>query len=307
MTMHDDQLVIGARTVRELVRRQFPAWPERPVTPVGSSGTVHAIFRLGGRLAARFPLRPGDPDAVRRDLEAEAQAAAELAGQTRFATPEPVAIGDPGAGYPLPWSVQTWLPGVTAADGDPGSSAGLAADLAEFIAGVRAIGTRGRTFSGSGRGGDLARHDPWVQECLQRSEGLLDVPGLRRIWAGLRDLPRGPGGDVMSHKDLIPGNVLVSNGRLAGVLDVGDLGPADPALDLVGGWHLLDAGPRQVLRATLRCTDLEWQRGMGWAFEQAIGAAWYYQHTNPAMSLMGTRTLRRIQDAVRVRSTDHDD
>lgn len=34
--------------------------------------------------------------------------------------PEPVAIGKPGAGYPLPWSVQTWIPGIVATDQDPG-------------------------------------------------------------------------------------------------------------------------------------------------------------------------------------------
>jgi aminoglycoside phosphotransferase (APT) family kinase protein len=52
----------------------------------------------------------------------------------------------------------------------------------------------------------------------------------------------------MTHGDLIAGNVLVSNGRLSGVIDVGGLGPADPALDLVGAWHLLETKPRQVLR-----------------------------------------------------------
>ena len=51
-------------------------------------------------------------------------------------------------------------------------------------------------------------------------------------------------GEVMAHGDLIPGNVLVCDGRLAGVIDVGGPGPADPALDLVGAWHLLEAGPR---------------------------------------------------------------
>jgi aminoglycoside phosphotransferase (APT) family kinase protein len=296
-SMHQDQIAITAETVRELVRRQFPAWQRLPVTRLESSGTVNAIFRIGDRLSARFPLRPDDEEEVRREFEAEAEAAAELAGRTRFATPEPVAIGEPGAGYPLPWSVQTWLPGVTAADDDPGGSEEFARDLAEFVTGVRAIGLRGRTFSGSGRGGDLASHDPWVQDCLRRSEGLLDVPRLSRIWEVMRDLPRGPGGDVMSHKDLIPGNVLVSGGRLAGVLDVGGLGPADPALDLVGGWHLLEAGPRRVFRTVLGSGDLEWQRGMAWAFEQAIGAAWYYQRSNPAMAMMGTRTLERIQAA----------
>jgi aminoglycoside phosphotransferase (APT) family kinase protein len=98
----------------------------------------------------------------------------------------------------------------------------------------------------------------------------------------------------MTHGDLIPGNVLVCDGRLVGVIDVGGLGPADPALDLVGVWHLLEAGPRQVLRDDLDCDDLEWERGKAWAFEQAMGAVWYYLESNPAMSLMGQRTLQRV-------------
>jgi hypothetical protein len=38
---------------------------------------------------------------MRRRLEAEAAAARELHGRTRFATPEPVALGEPGPGYPM--------------------------------------------------------------------------------------------------------------------------------------------------------------------------------------------------------------
>jgi aminoglycoside phosphotransferase (APT) family kinase protein len=110
----------------------------------------------------------------------------------------------------------------------------------------------------------------------------------------MRVLPRGAAGDVMSHCDLIPGNVLVSGGRLAGILDVEDLAPADPALDLVAAWHLLDALPRQALRDDLRCDDLEWERGKAWAFQQAMGLVWYYVDSNPAMSRLGRRTLERI-------------
>jgi aminoglycoside phosphotransferase (APT) family kinase protein len=99
----------------------------------------------------------------------------------------------------------------------------------------------------------------------------------------------------MTHGDLIPGNVLVDHGRLAGILDVGGLGPADPALDLVSAWHLLDTGPRELLREALRCGELDWERGKAWAFEQAMGAAWYYRSSNPTMSRMGRRTLERIR------------
>ncbi|NUT20949.1 MAG: aminoglycoside phosphotransferase family protein [Hamadaea sp.] len=292
--MHDDQLDITPEIVRSLVGDQFPQWRSWPIRQLtASEGTVNGIFRIGDTLTARFPLVPGDPAEVRRDLEAEADASAELAGRTRFPTPEPVALGEPGHGYPLPWSVQTWLPGTVATVADPGESIAFAEDLAEFIAGVRTIDTRGRTFSGGGRGGDLKNSDGWLDFCFDRSAGLLDVPRLRAMWAEFRELPR-TSPDVMSHKDLIPGNVLVAGGRLAGVLDVGGLGPADPALDLVSAWHLLEAGPRQTMRERLGCDDLDWERGRAWAFQQAMGLPWYYADTNPVMARLGVRTLARL-------------
>jgi aminoglycoside phosphotransferase (APT) family kinase protein len=291
--MHPDQLTIGVETVHQLVEHQFPDWAGLPITEIASQGTVNALFRLGDQLAARFPLQPADVDETRRWLESEAEAARELLGRTPFATPKPVAIGDPGVGFPLPWSIQTWLPGTTATEADPGSSIPFAEDLATFIQGVRSIDTRGRIFARSGRGGDLRTHDEWIQTCFERSQKLLDVERLRRMWATFRELPR-VAADVMTHGDLIPGNVLVAKGHLAGVIDVGGLGPADPALDLVAAWHLLEAAPRQVLRERLDSDDLEWERGKAWAFEQSMGVVWYYVDTNLGMSDMGRRTLDRI-------------
>lgn len=292
--MHANQLTIHLEAVRELVSAQFPQWRDLSIKEFRSQGTVNALFRIGDRLAARFPLEPADVESTRRSLEAEAQAARELLGRTRFRTPEPVAIGEPGEGYPLAWSVQTWVPGTVATEDDPSGSVTFAHDLADFIHGVRTIDTHGRTFDGNDRGGDLRSHDAWMKTCFQHSEGLIDVPRLRRMWGALRELPRDGADDVMTHGDLIPGNVLVAACRLTGVIDVGGLGPADPALDLVCAWHLLDTGPRQVLRDDLGCDDLEWERGRAWAFQQAMGVVWYYVDSNPPMAAMGRSTLQRI-------------
>ncbi len=295
--MHADQLTVTADVVGELVAQQFPRWSGLSVRPVVSQGTVNAVFRVGDRVAGRFPLERRDPAATRQLLEAEARAARELLGRTRFPTPEPLGLGEPTARYPSPWSVQTWLPGTAATADDPGASVDFARDLAWLIRDIRAIDARGRTFDGRGRGGELRAHDAWMATCFARSEPLLDVPRLRAMWGELREVPRGGAPDVMNHGDLIPGNVLVERGRLAGVIDVGGLGPADPALDLVAAWHLLDPGPRQALRDELECDDLEWARGVAWAFEQAMGLVWYYVDSNPAMSRLGRRTLQRIMRA----------
>jgi aminoglycoside phosphotransferase (APT) family kinase protein len=297
MTMHDDQVDVTTDIVGTLIQEQFPQWSGKAIRPLPSTGTVNAIFRIGNDLSARFPLRPADPAEAQAVLEQEARASAELAQVSRFPVPEPVALGKPGAGYPMPWSVQTWLPGTVASDADPSGSDAFAEDLAAFIADLRDAETRGRLFNGDNRGGVLTHHDDWMAKCFEESEGLLDAPRLRQVWSHLRELPR-TGADVMSHGDLIPGNVLVAGDRLGGVLDTGGFGPADPALDLVGAWHLLQSGPREVLRRALACDELEWERGKAWAFEQAMGVVWYYVESNPAMSRMGRRTLARILESM---------
>lgn len=292
--MHPNQVTISISTVRALIDAQFPDWRDLALDQIHAGGTENAIFRIGPDLVARFRLEARDSDSTRAEVLVELEAARELAASTRFATPEPVALGEPGGDYPLPWSVQTWIDGDPATAGDLSQSKSFAEDLAEFIMQVRRIATRGRTYNGRGRGGDLASHDDWVRECISRSAGLMDVAALSQAWAQWRELPRGDSPDVMNHSDLMPGNVLVADGRLAGVLDVGGLAAADPALDLVGAWHLLDAGPREMLRRRLGVDDEQWRRGKAWAFEQAIGLVWYYLNSNPTMSRIGRTTLDRV-------------
>lgn len=60
MDMHAGQLSISPETVRELVDDQFPQWRSLAVQAVDAAGTVNAIFRIGGQLAARFALIPGN-------------------------------------------------------------------------------------------------------------------------------------------------------------------------------------------------------------------------------------------------------
>ncbi|WP_436530550.1 phosphotransferase [Actinoplanes sp. HUAS TT8] len=277
---------VPAELARALVDSQFPQWRELALERVGAHGTVNAVFRLGDRFSVRFPMRD-------EDVDTEAASAWELIGVTRFATPAPVAVGLPDLGFPRRWAVHTWLPGATP-DGDShAGSASLARDLAEFIGGVSARPTRGRSFRGRGRGGDLPAHDEWLQTCFRESEGLLDVAPLRRLWAELRELPR-ESPDVMCHGDLIPGNLLVAGERLTGVIDVGNLGAADPALDLICAWHLFDRDTREVLRRELDVPDLTWERSRAWAFQQVMGLIWYYDETNRPMARLGRGTLHRL-------------
>ena len=291
--MHADQLAVDVDVVRRLISDQFPHWADLPVDEVRTAATVNAIFRVGDSLVARFPLNDGEPAQVLELLAREAEAAREFAGVSTVPAPEPVALGEPGHGYPLAWSVQTWLPGRDATVVDPAGSAAFAEDLAALLMTLRAADTRGRTFTGTGRGGHLPDHDDWMNLCFERSVGLVDIAALRELWQELRGLPE-VDLDVMCHGDLTPPNVLVEDDHLAGVLDTGGFAAADPALDLVSVWHLLDPERREIVRDRLECSDVEWRRGMAWALQQAMGLVWYYADTNPVMSRWGRRTLVRL-------------
>jgi len=291
--MHADQIDVDGATVRRLLAAQFPEWGALPVRPVDSSGTVNTIFRIGDHLAARFPLRGGPTTDERRQVLArEAEASRRFAECSPFPSPRPVALGEPGEGYPSPWSVQTWLPGAIGTVGaeEPES---FARDLAALIRALRAADTGGRTFEGTRRGGDLRTHDDWMEECFDRSGDLLDVPRLRRVWTRFRELPR-ESPDVMSHGDLQPLNVLIAQGRLTGVLDTGDFAPADPALDAMSGWYFFGDAERAFFRRELRSDDLEWERSKAWTFAQCLGAIWYDRDSNPAMHRMSSTALERV-------------
>jgi aminoglycoside phosphotransferase (APT) family kinase protein len=290
--MHAGQLTVTTALVEDLIEDQFPDWRSLAVRPVPSHGTVNALFRIGDDLVARLPLVATD----RSELEGEAEAARRLRAISPYPTPEPIAIGEPSGSYPQAWTVYTWLDGTIAYDAPVAIP--FAEDLARFVRALRAEPTGGRTFTGTWRGGVLTSQDSWVADCLERSRGMIDVDALSALWADLRTTPRTEP-DVWTHRDLMPGNLLVKDGRLAGVIDVGTFTVSDPAMDLQPAWNLFDPATRAAFRAALGSDDAEWRRGMGWSFAQAVGCLWYYVETNPVMSRTAHHTLTALLTAER--------
>lgn len=289
--MHEGELELTDDTAGRLIARRFPELALMPLRRVPTVGTVNTIFRIGDDLAARFPLI-GEAEAA---LTAEAHAMSAFAAVCPVAAPRPVGIGTASSDYPSAWSAQTWVPGETASHDRHATSDSLAFDVAGLIATLRTTDVRGRVFDGNGRGGVLTDHDEWIALCVERSGHLLDTDRVRMLWDALRSLPSS-GPDVMSHRDLTPFNLLVSEDHLVGVLDGGGFGAADPALDLVAAWHLFDVPRRRVVRDRLGSGDVEWMRGAAWALQQAMGLGWYYEDSHPAMSDLGLSTMRRLLD-----------
>src|SRR4029079_15440162 len=65
--MHDDQVDVDVDTVRALLAEQRPDLAALAITPVVSTGTVNALFRIGDALVARLALRDRWQEGIERE------------------------------------------------------------------------------------------------------------------------------------------------------------------------------------------------------------------------------------------------
>jgi aminoglycoside phosphotransferase (APT) family kinase protein len=92
---------IEEELVTALVADQFPQWGDLPVRAVPRQGWDNRTFRLGEELCVRLPSAEGYAAAVAK----EERALRFLTGRLPVAVPEVLALGEPGCGYPLAWSI----------------------------------------------------------------------------------------------------------------------------------------------------------------------------------------------------------
>ncbi|MBW4040534.1 MAG: phosphotransferase [Acidobacteria bacterium] len=133
--------------------------------------------------------------------------------------------------------------------------------------------------------------DPDVRASITALDGF-DHESVTAAWERALRAPRWDGVRVAVHADLLPPNLLVRDGRLAGVLDWG--GAGDPANDLVPAWSCLRGADRERFRARLVPDDGAWARARGIALAQAVVAIPYYERSNPAFAALCRSTLMEV-------------
>jgi aminoglycoside phosphotransferase (APT) family kinase protein len=291
--MHPDELDLDAGLVARLLAAQQPQWAGLDLSPVESAGTDHALYRLGGDMVVRLPRIPSAVAKVAKEQEWLPR----LAPALPLAVPEPLAEGAPGEGFPWPWSVYRWLEGETAWSARPADEDDLGACMGRFVAALQAIDPAGGPPPGdhnSFRGAPLAGRDGEFRRALAALGSEIDAGAATAAWEGA--LAAAPWSDrpLWLHGDLLPGNLLVRDGRLDAVIDFGCLAVGDPACDLMAAWTVVTAAGRRQFREQVEADDAAWARGRGWAISQAVIAIPYYRQTNPALAGMGRRTVAEI-------------
>ena len=288
--MHADEVHTDVALVRRLLAGQFPHWAGLAIEPVVSYGTDHDIYRLGDDLAVRLP-RIGW---ATRQATKEAEWLPKLAPQLPLAVPVQLAIGHPADSYPFAWSVYRWLPGENSNDTIEDLDQ-AAVDLAAFVRALRRVDpTDAHPRPARSRGAPLAELDQDVRRAIAELGDRVDVDAALGSWEESLGAAAWAGEEVWVHGDLLPGNLLVVDGRLSAVIDFGCLNVGDPACDLQPAWNVFAGESRARYRAELDVDDASWLRGRGWALYQAVMALPYYWDTNPGMIRQASHALMQV-------------
>lgn len=298
--MHDDEVETDAALVARLVAAQFPEWAALPVEPVASYGTDNAIYRLGDELSVRMPRIHWAVAPVEREFAWLPRIAPALPVEV----PLPLALGAPGEGFGWPWTVCRWLEGRhPSIEGGDYDDEELAVELARFVRAMRALEPAGAPTTAWPR--PLHEEDEFVRTNL----GLVDDEvgrardAVLAVWEAALAAPHHEEPRVWIHGDLSPGNLLLRDGRLTGVLDFSAMGLGDPASDLRVAWNLLPPSARAVFRAEVGADDATWARARGWVLLQALAQLPYYAERNPPLAANARHVIAEL---VAERSADVD-
>jgi len=262
-----DRHAITVDVVAGLVADQFPQWAGLPVVPVELNGWDNTTFRLGDTLSVRLPSH----ERYVPQVDKEHRWLPELSPQLPLPIPEPIALGHPDRTFPRPWSVYRWIDGHHAQVDDVADLSAFARDLAGFLVALYAIDASQGPAPGAhsfGRGGPLDRYDAESRHAWAILAGDIDTVMATQVWeAALASAWQGP--PVWVHGDVAPSNLLVTNGRLAAVIDFGCSAVGDPACDLPVAWTFFSDESADAFRSGLALDDATWARGRGWALWKA--------------------------------------
>ena len=170
-----------------------------------------------------------------------------------------------------------------------------AVDLAAFIRALQRVDTTGAHPRRRGaRGSPLVENDDGVRKAIHELGDRIDGAAAMEAWEESLDATPYQGPGVWLHGDLLPGNLLVVDGRLSAVIDFGALNVGDPAADLIPAWNVFTGRSRQRFREATGADDAQWLRGRGWALTQAVIALPYYWDTNPGMVRQAMRAVIEV-------------
>ncbi len=257
---------ISTPLVHKLIHSQFPKWKDLEISPVKESGHDNKTFHLGKEMMIRLP---SDAPYVAQ-IEKEFKWLPFLAKRISLPITLPIALGAPTADYPFPWSVNRFIEGESLYQNPISNKEDLAKEIAAFLNELQKVDAREGPLAGKHnfyRGASPVVYYREVEKALQSLEKTLPATLLKEIWnqAILSKWAHSP---VWIHGDIAPGNLLVKEEKLRGVIDFGMMAVGDPACDYAMAWTFFDEASRKVFLKGLDASTIH--RARGWALWKAL-------------------------------------
>ena len=285
--MHVDEMTINIPLVRRLLAEQYPHLADLEIVAIHSTGTVNVIFRLGNKFTVRLPRL----EKYAESLDTECTWLPRLAPTLSLEIPKPIACGKPTDWYPCPWAVYGWIEGAPYRDDLIRDESQVAHDLASFIRELRSVD--GAEAPHTGRR-PLIELDLETRSAIESCGNVIDTNAASVAWERSLESPVWDGSPVWIHGDLLRTNLLVRDGRLRAVIDFGEAGVGDPAMDVIPAWSVFNQSGREAFRRALEVEEATWSRARGYALHQALPIIPYYSKSNPEFTAMAKRTVEEI-------------
>ncbi|MEQ5869744.1 phosphotransferase [Sagittula sp. NFXS13] len=275
--MNDVVILTDERLVAALMQAQGGDWAGQEITSVEEAEGERAMYRVGSDFAVRMPRHP---DAVSL-IEREARWLPHLSGLP-LAMPSLRLRGEATPRFNWPFIVLDWIGGTEAQESTVRDWSQEVALLARFLRALWKRSLKGGPAAGPEnrmRGVPLHQLTDTVLTEIGTLREDLDVALSREVW--MNALEAAPPRKMRwLHGNLKASNMIVRDGKLAGVVDWGHVAVGDPAVDVAVAWRWVPELEMGSFQSALSAGDDLWRRARGWALYDAVSTLGKYRGSN---------------------------
>ena len=251
----DAEVDVDETLVRVLLAEQFSDLDAASARLLGE-GWDNSVWVVEEAWAFRFPRRGIAIPGVERELAVLPL----LAPLLPVPVPEPRFVGVPSDRFPWPFFGAPLLAGHEPADAELSEveRVELGVALGAILRRLHAADTLDAIDPGRALPVDFNRRADMPVRVSRARENIaaLETLGIwrppvavERILTAAERLPPSAREPVLAHGDLHQRHVLVADGSLSAVIDWGDVGRADPCIDLMLMWSLVPSSGREAFRS----------------------------------------------------------
>jgi len=253
------EVKIDKTLIQYLLKTQFPQLAHLKIEFL-DAGWDNENYRLGSDYIIRLPRR----QVATQLLLNEINWLPNLQKKLPIPIPAPAFCGKPNEYYPWQWTIIPWHTGKSANLNKPDETEAFA--LVRFL---KALHQKNPTNApeNHSRGVPLSEKIAGINERMARlkKKTRFITPRIEQLLTTALNTPF-PTEKYLLHGDLHPRNMIVHQGKIAAIIDWGDITDGDVATDLASLWMLFESPSiRQAALEAYGATPDLINRAIGWA------------------------------------------